>query len=127
MSTTGHPVPPDEGPLRAGPPDLVPVGRRDAWRPTIAVVVAVAVLLALAVWKPWESGMSSAHASSTVPPDAAGTLPPAVTSRSGNATQPALAATPPAPTFAGLDLSRMGTVDLHGAWGVAVGYVSKEQ
>ena len=127
MSTTDHPVPPDEGPLRAGPPDLVPVGRRGGRAPLIAVVVAVALLVALATWKPWEPGASSARAPSTAPPGAAIGLLPAITSRPEGAAGPTAAATPPAPTYAGLDLSVMGTVDPHDAWGVAVGYVSKEQ
>jgi hypothetical protein len=127
MRTADHPIPPDEGPLRAGPPDLAPVGRRDGLRPTIAVVVAVALVLALAVWKPWESSASSANAPLVVPPGAAGALLPAITSRPDNTGPPASAATPAAAAFAGLDLSAMGTVDPHGAWGVAVGYVSKEQ
>jgi len=127
MSTTDHPVPPDEVPPRAGPPDLVPVGRRDGLRPAIAVVAVAALLFALAVWKPWESSASSARTPSTVPPSAAGALLPAITSRPDGAGRPASAATPAAPTFAGLDLSVMGTLDPHGAWGVAVGYVSNEQ
>ncbi len=122
MGTT-DPLPPDGSARPDDPPDLVRVGRPGRPRPTIAVVVAVALLLALAVWKPWESGASPAQAPSTVPPDAAGALLPAITSRPDDAARP----TPAAPTFAGLDLSQMGTVDPHAAWGVAVGTVSNAQ
>jgi hypothetical protein len=86
----------------------------------------VALLVALAVWKPWESGASSARGPS-VPPRTAASLVPAITSRPAGAAQPTPSTPPRAPTYAGLDLSLMGTVDRHDAWGVAVGYVSKEQ
>jgi hypothetical protein len=127
MGTIDRPGSPDDGTVRPGPPELVRVGRSDGWRPAIGAVVVVSVLLAVAVWKPWEAGSGSAVARSTIPPDAAGGLVPAVTEHPGESGAFAPTPLPPAPTFAGLDLSVMGTTDPHDAWGVAVGYVSQTQ
>jgi hypothetical protein len=52
---------------------------------------------------------------------------PAVTGRPDGSVAPASTPTQTAPTFAGLDLSLMGTIDSHDAWGVAIGYVSQAQ
>ena len=127
MTASDQPGPPDEGTLRPGPPELVRVGRRNGFRPAIAAVAIVAVLLAVAVWKPWEPGKGPAAARSTIPPDAAGGLLPAITGRPGASDVAAPTPSPSALTFAGLDLSVMGTHDPHDAWGVAVGYVSQIQ
>jgi hypothetical protein len=126
MGTSDRPRLPDETMLRLGPPELERVGRRGGFRPAIAAVAIVALLLGFAVWKPWEPG-SAAVPRSSVPPDAAGGLLPAVTGRPGVSVAPAPTPTPRAPTFAGLDLSLMGTTDPHHAWGVAIGYVSQAQ
>ncbi len=112
--------------VRPVPAELERVGRRGGFRPAIAAVAIVAVLLAVAVWKPWEPGSAGATRS-TVPPDAAGALLPAVTEHPSASAVPAAVSSPTAPTFAGLDLSLMGTIDPHDAWGVAIGYVSHAQ
>jgi hypothetical protein len=127
MTASDQPRPPDEGTMRPGPPELVRVGRRNGFRPAIAVVAVVAVLLAVAVWKPWEPGGSAAATRSTISPGAAGALLPAITGRPDGSVAPARAPSPSALTFAGLDLSVMGSRDPHDAWGVAVGYVSQIQ
>ncbi|HEY2888153.1 MAG TPA: hypothetical protein VGJ17_06025 [Candidatus Limnocylindrales bacterium] len=127
MGTTDQPLPPEERLLRAGPPDLIRVERRDGRRPAIAVTVAAALIVALAVWKPWEPGAGPARALSTVGPGAAGALLPAVTFGPDTPTRSATAAASEVPTYAGLDLSVMGTVDPHADWGVALGYVSQDQ
>ena len=75
MGTTDRPGQPDDPLMRPGPPDLIRVGRRDGFRPAIAVVVVVAVLLAVAIWKPWETSRGGA-AQPTLPSDVGGGLIP---------------------------------------------------
>ena len=107
MDTT-DPLPPDGSARPEDPPDLVRVGRPGRPRPTIAVVVAAALLFALAVWKPWDSGASPARAPSTVPPDAAGALLPAITSRPDDAARRRPRPRRRRRRIAGLDLSSDG-------------------
>ena len=97
-------------------------GRRSA----IAGVVAIALLLALAVWKPWEERVATRPAATPSVDGAAGLIP-ADTDRAGVADAAGPVRSPAAPTFAGLDLSMMGAIDPHDAWGVAIGYVSQAQ
>lgn len=92
------------------------------------MVVAVAVVLAAAVWKPWEVGRPTGRTAAVqVPAGAEVGLLPAITSdpRETDAPAPTPRQTPI--TFAGLDLEIMGTADPHPAWGVAVAYVSRTQ
>src|SRR6478752_2575855 len=127
METGDQPRLPDQGLLRPGPPELERVGRRGGYRPAIVAVAVVALLLGVAVWKPWEPGSTANPRPSVPPAAAAGGLLPAVTGRPDASVAPASTPTPTAPTFAGLDLSLMGTIDPHDAWGVAIGYVSQAQ
>jgi len=126
MGTTDRPGPPDDPLIRPGPPDLVRVGRRDGFRSAFVAVVAVALLLGVAVWKPWETtGGATAHG--TLRPDAGGGLVPAITERPADPDTPDPVPSPSAPTFSGLNLSVMGASDPHDAWGVALAYVSQIQ
>jgi hypothetical protein len=108
-------------------PELVPVGRRDGWRPALAAVVVLALLLGAAVWKPWEGDRQMAAVPVQIPPGAGGGLVPALTSGPGE-TAASIATPRPTPaTFGALNLEVMGTTDPHPAWGVAVAYVSRTQ
>lgn len=119
---------PETGAPHEDHPALVSVGRRDGWRPALVLVVVVAVLLAAAVWKPWEGARPVAGTTPTqLPGGSEGGLLPPITSGPQPTDAPE-ATTPLTPTtFAGLDLEIMGTADPHAAWGVAVAYVSRTQ
>jgi hypothetical protein len=129
MGSIDRPQAPDIDTTQQAAPDLVRVGRSDGWRTALAAVLVVGLLLAVAVWKPWESDPAGARAttSSRVPASPEGGLLPAITT--GPDGTHALAATPrPTPaTLAALNLELMGTTDPHAAWGAAVAYVSRTQ
>lgn len=93
-------------------PELVSVGRRDELQRAAMVVLAAAVLVAAAVWKPWEGGRATTRDAPAVPAvavDASGT------------------STGQTDTFAGLDLSPMRNATLQARWGVAVAYLPRER
>ena len=104
---------------RSGSPDLVRVGRRAATPTAIAGVVAAGLLLALAVWKPWEGSVAKPagrHAGGherSCRPDPGDPHGPRRRLAMPDVPLPA----PAAPTFAGLDLSLIGTVDRHDCLG----------
>ena len=130
MGTTDHRVPPDESMLHRGPPDLVRVGQRgaDGGRRSPWSSRAGPSSSPSRSWKPWESGAESGRGTLAVPPGTAGAPPSGdhlPDRQRGTADARGHADVDPQ-TFAGLDLSLMGTVDPHNAWGVAVGYVSQE-
>jgi hypothetical protein len=80
----GHTAP------RAGPPPRRPArgpGRNIALRRLLVVVLGLLFLLVVAVWKPWETG-SGGTGRSTIPPGAAGSLLPAITSDPGSKASP---------------------------------------
>jgi hypothetical protein len=56
-------------------------------RRAFVVVVALVFLLVVAVWKPWEAG-GTRTSHSTIPPGAAGSLLPAITSDPGSEASP---------------------------------------
>ncbi|HEY8817814.1 MAG TPA: hypothetical protein VIM25_03235 [Candidatus Limnocylindrales bacterium] len=56
-------------------------------RRALVLVVAVVLLIAIAIWKPWEGG-SAGTVQSTVPPGAAGSLLPAITGGPASETSP---------------------------------------
>jgi hypothetical protein len=98
-------------------PELVRVGRRNGWRPAVVAILAIAIVLAVALWKPW----AAAPAAGRIVAESPGATP-------GNEThRPEPTPRPSRVTFAGLDLASMGTADPHPSWGVAVAYVSQRQ
>ena len=82
MATSDPPRTPDELIARTASPDLVRVGRTGGHPMAIAGVVAAGLLLALAVWKPWEGSVAKRPAATPVADGAAGPIP-AVTDRAG--------------------------------------------
>jgi hypothetical protein len=90
-------------------------------------VVVIVVLVAAAMWKPWEGAPSAAGVTPATVPTGAGGVLPAITSGPGGTAVPAPTRRPTPLTFAGLGLAIAGTFDRHPAWGVAVAYVSHTQ
>ena len=89
--TPNEPTPgPDRAAPRAGPPPRKPAsgpGRNIAMRRLLVVVIGLIFLLVVAIWKPWETG-SGGTGRSTIPPGAAGSLLPAITSDPGSEASP---------------------------------------
>jgi len=109
-------------------PELVRVGGRRQIGPSLLVLVAAVLLVAAAIWKPWQA--NGEPAASGGPPASAVTSDLAVAgSSSPGATAGSVpggsAASPGAgpQLFHGLDLSFLGTYDPHSGWGVAVASV----
>ncbi len=122
----------------SGSPELVRVTRRTGMgRVVLLLVAVVSIGIVVSVGKPWV-GPAAGGRPTAAPGTVAGRGPGA--SPSGGAaashpnanptraaTAPRRPAQTPPPTLAGLDLSVMGTADLHTGWGVAVAYVSRTQ
>jgi hypothetical protein len=107
-----------------GAPELVRVSHAHGTSRAALLAVAAALLIGVAVWKPWEDGRPATRGPIGALPDASSVLIPAATS--GPAARLAPVGSP-APTIAGLNLAVMGTADPHPAWGVAVAYVPRNQ
>jgi hypothetical protein len=110
--------------------ELVRVERGHGTGWALIVVVAAVVVLAVAIWKPWEGTAPPRAATGEIGAGAVEQLLPAATHEAGPRSDPLggpVEAPPPDATYAGLDLSVMGTRDPHAAWGIAVGYVPRNQ
>jgi hypothetical protein len=66
---------------------LPPEGHDRLARRALVLVVALAFLVVVAIWKPWEGG-GNGTVQSTVPPGASGSLLPAITGVPGSEASP---------------------------------------
>ncbi len=117
-------------------PELRPVVRPRRIQPAVLATAVVAVLVGVAIWKPWRAGDPGAQAVIEVPTPAATSAPVAVGSgppqptggRVGIAASGASARPRPlgvevsVPVTLGLNWSN-GTQDEHAGWGISVAYL----
>ena len=119
------PTGPDTG--DDGPPVLVRVGEHKGSRSGLVAVALVALLVVIAVWKPWDRGASEPVTPTGLADRFASAVPSALSATPVVTDLPTATAPPAWPIFEGLDLGSMGVSDAHADWGISVAYVSSRQ